>query len=266
MKSLQFGLGSVLVMVSVGLPVLAEPLEPATACARRNVPQTTVLLDVEFHAEGRTGSARSSRAKIYGRLFEDGLRKSLIRFIKPPSIRDSAMLVLEAETPPNTTYVYVPDEGRVRRVSGRSGAGLFGTDFSSDDVEWWQGLASEGEVRREPDTQVEGRTVYVLESVPAAAPEESERSAYERVRRFIDQETCVVLRTEFFEHGDTPRKRLDADPASVTKSGDLLFPLFLVLEDLRKETRTRVEVQSIQVDVDIPDRRFRMVELSRGSR
>jgi hypothetical protein len=101
--------------------------------------------------------------------------------------------------------------------------------------------------------------------VLAGAPTAEDDSSYERVVSYIDRETCVVLRIDSYEPGAKLRKVFRADPASVEKTGDLSIAKALELEDILDGTRTRVAIDAIKLDVDLPDRLFRQTDLGSGT-
>ena len=108
-------------------------LEEVIACMERNEPPETSIQTIEMRTRDRVGSERSIRAKIYGKRFEEGLRKLLMRFYEPEDLRGTGMLILEQKTR-NDIFLYMPELGRTRRVSASSAAGsLFGTDLSYED-------------------------------------------------------------------------------------------------------------------------------------
>jgi hypothetical protein len=57
---------------------------------------------------------------------------------------------------------------------------------------------------------------------------------------------------------------LHADPAKVKKVGELSIASAVELEDVVDQTRTRVTVDEIALDVPLPDRNFRPTDLSSG--
>ena len=238
----------------------AGPLEEAKACAQRNLPGKTIELRATFTKVDRVGGERVSRAKVIGKKLDDGLQRAVLRFDKPTDVRGTAMLMIENPSGPSDFYVFSPDERRVRRVASRGSGGLFGTDFSYDDFENWRGFSRRGQLERLPDAVEAERPVYVLSNKPA--PEDG--SSYERVTSFIDRETCVVLRIDSYEPGPRLRKVLRADPASVKAVGPASVATALVLEDVLDDTRTRVKVEQVSFDVNIPDGRFRPTDLSGG--
>jgi len=238
----------------------ADPLAEAQACAQRNLPQLTLELKATFTKVDRVGGERVSRAKVLAKKLEDGLRRVVLRFDKPVDVRGTAMLMIETRNGPSEIYVYSPAERRSRHIVGRGGGGLFGTDFSYDDFENWRGFSNHTSAERLPDAVETGRPVYVIAGKPATA----EGSNYERVVSYIDHETCVVLRIDSFEAGEKLRKVMRADPASVKKTGGLSMATAIELEDVIDGTRTRVAIDKIQLDVDLPDRLFRQTDLGSG--
>jgi hypothetical protein len=240
-----------------GQETSAGPLEEAKACAQRNLPGKTVELRATFTKVDRVGGERESRARVIGKTLADGLRRVVLRFDKPIDVRGTAMLMIENPSGPSDFFVFSPDERRVRRVASRGSGGLFGTDFSYDDFENWRGFSRRGQLERLPDAVEAGRPAYVLSNKPM--PEDG--SSYERVTSFIDRETCVVLRIDSYEAGEKLRKVLRADPASIKTVGAVAVATAVVLEDVLDETRTRVKIEKVAFDVDIPDGRFRPTDL-----
>jgi hypothetical protein len=240
----------------------AEALDaaPARACLERNSPKTTISFRAEFVKVDRLGGERTSRASVIGKKLDDGLRRVVLRFDKPPDVRGTAMLMLESATGPSDFYVFSPDDRRVRRIASRSKGGLFGTDFTYDDFENWRSFQRNGQIERLPDAAIGDRAVYVLENAGVVA----EGSTYERVVTSIDRETCVVLQVDSFEAGNRLRKVLRADPASVKQVGGISFASAVELEDVIDQTRTRVSVDQFKIDTTIPDSRFRSTDLGSG--
>lgn len=237
-----------------------DPLAEAQACAQRNLPTSTLELRATFTKIDRVGGERESRAQVFGKKLEDGLRRVVLRFDKPRDVRGTAMLMIESPSGPSDFYVFSPEERRTRRVSGRSSGGLFGTDFSYDDFENWRGFSNQSSGERLPDAVEAERPVYVIAAKPVAA----DGSSYERVVSYIDRETCVVLRIDSFEAGEKLRKVMRADPKSVKKTGNVSMATQVELEDVIDGTKTRVAIEKIQLDGDLPDRLFRQQDLGSG--
>jgi outer membrane lipoprotein-sorting protein len=75
----------------------------------------------------------------------------------------------------------------------------------------------------------------------------------------------VVLRVDSYEPGGKLRKTLRADAARIEQVGKLQLALAFELEDVVGGTKTRVALEQVRFDTDLPDRKFRPTDLSSGS-
>ena len=137
---------------------------------------------------------------------------------------------------------------------------VFGSNFSYEEVEQLYGLYKDLESRRVEDSEIAGRAVFVVESKPPA----DANSAYERVLTYIEQERCVPLQVAFIEKGDEPRKVVRFDPEQFRKVEDAWVALSVEIEDRSDDSRTRVSIDEVKVDVDISKSIFSQSRLGRG--
>jgi hypothetical protein len=233
-------------------------------CTESNRPSETSIQTVSLQAKDRVGAINTSRAKLYWRKFDDGLSKVMMRFYAPPDLRGTGLLMLERDSARNDLFIYLPELGRVKRVTSRmTSSSMFGTDFSYEEFERIQGLTATTPVIRLDDDVVEGRPTWVIESRPT----EESRSAYERIISFVDQGNCTILRTDFFERGQQARKTLTADPQSITheEEGIWIVRRYL-MQDLRDQTETALVIESVEIGADIGRKTFSQRELVSGGR
>ena len=223
------------------------------------MPAKTSVQRIEFRARDRLGEEQVTRAKVSGKRFDDGFRRVLLRFYQPSDVRGTALLIFEKEEG-SEMFLYSPELRKTRRVSTRTAAGsLFGTDFSYEDFERFQGIQSHSTSKRRPDAMLGDLPVYVLVSTPA--PEDE--SPYESVVSFIGKKTCLALKIESYEPGARLRKVITADPSQLEQEGGIWFAREVIAKDLRDETQTLMIVEEIEIDQPLPDKRFRLAELER---
>jgi len=239
-------------------------VEEIQACNDDNLPERTSIETVSLQAKDRIGAITTSKAKLYWRRFDDGLSKVMMRFFAPPDLRNSALLMLENEKRANDLFIYLPELGRVKRITSRmTSSSMFGTDFSYEEFERLQGMATRSPSVLLGNRSIEGRPAYLIEMRPT----EESKSAYERIRSFIDHETCTVLRSEFYERGDAPRKVLSAVVSSIThEAEDVWVVRRFVMRDLRDETETEMVIESVEIGIDISQKTFSERELVSGGR
>lgn len=255
-----------LVLLAAGEPSWAvnvdtgKDVDEITECVKANQPQLSAEQSVTMRTVDRTGSARVSSATIYWQKFGES-SKALIRFSAPEDLRGSALLMLQKGERADM-FMYLPELQKVRRVTKRSVSGsMFGTDFSYEDFERFQGLAVDAETRRLPDGEVEGRKVFVLEGRPSRG----EESAYERIVSFVDQEHCIPIHTELYEKGERLRKVMVMPSEKITKEAESWVPQLVLVKDLVNETQTELLVDEIELEKKLPRKLFSERELVSGS-
>ena len=232
----------------------AAELDSADAidqCYRANFPKDSSVQTVSMNAKDRIGAITTSRAKLYWKKFDNGRSKVRMHFYKPAEMRGAGLLMVE-QPARNDLLIYLPELRRVKRITKHmNSASMFGTDFSYEEFERIQGIADEAPATRLEDSVVQDRPTYVVE----VRPEDGE-SAYERIRSWVDKETCVALRSEFYERGDKPRKVMTADPRHLEKAGDVWLIREIVMRDTRDETETLMQIEEVEVGADIPRKKF----------
>jgi hypothetical protein len=262
---MKYVLALALFFTSLGDPGAALALETAEEiedCVHENLPEESSLQRIVFKARDRIGAVKESRATIYWKKFPDGFSKALMRVSAPPKLRGTGLLLLEKK---NSTdrFLYLPELRKVRRITKNSSSeSILGTDFTYDELERVQGMREDRQSERLEDAIIEGRPVYVLQSRPAA----DEDAEFDRAVTFIDRQSCVVLREEFYERGNQLRKLLTADPDRITREGALHIPRLMLMQDLLEETSTELVLEKIEIDKQIPDRTFSRKELAVGRR
>ena len=215
-----------------------------------------------MHVKDRIGAVTQSRATLYWKKFDDERSRVMMRFQLPPDMRGAGLLMIE-KADRNDMFIYLPELGRTKRITSRMGsASMFGTDFSYEEFERIQGMVEDSSTRRLADAEVEGNPTYVIE----ARPDEKRGSAYERILSFIDKETCVSLKSEFYERGDEPRKILTADRSKITWENEVWLAREQTMRDLRDETETLLIVEEVEVGKSIPRKMFSERELEAGGR
>jgi outer membrane lipoprotein-sorting protein len=239
----------------------AGGLQEVQTCVQANLPATSSLQTVELRTRDRTGSERVLGGEVKWKRLAAGHGGWLLLLDQPPDVHGSAYLMLEKESG-EQMWVYLPEIKRARRIHPNTMAGsLFGTDFSYEDVKYLQRISSQSGAQRLPDAVEDGRKLYVVQVTPPAA----EGSAYEKVLGFVDQESCVPLRIEFYEKGGERVKLLSVDPGSVRREGKGWVPRSIAIKDLKNESETRLVVSKVELDADLPDRLFTVTTLERGN-
>jgi hypothetical protein len=261
------GRASLLGLVLLGsgaTPAPAEPLEPGRVptCMEANAPDRSIALSVALDSQDRAGDRFGHEVEILWRRGEDGRSETLLCLESPLSIRGLAYLIL-GEGASRRAWVYLPAEERAVRFQGKqlsSQARIAQTALSYEDLRYVP--IHLGNVRPEPigTSHVAGRPVTVVElSLPAG-----EDSPYERVVARVDLETCVPLEIEFYDAAGVRQKLASADPASIVLHGGTALARSLRIADTERQVETTLRIDRVEVDADIPSRRFTLAGLEGG--
>ena len=228
-------------------------------CVRANSPENTSMQLIELESQDRSGRKRTMDAQLRWKKHDDGHVRLLIRILGPQDLKGSSYLVIENQ-PRDTVYTYLPALGRPRRIVGGGSQDIWGTDFSYEDIRLMQMQDNVTDDERLDDAVITGKPVYVI----AQRPDPTKKSAYSRIVSYIDKDTCVAIRTEYYETDDQIRKRLDIDPESVSRVSELWTAHSMEMTDLHDETTSWLRIKHITYDEEMSSRYFNTVQFWRN--
>lgn len=185
------------------------------------------------------------------------LNRMLVRFLGPPDMRGTGLLLLENDSFQYDVFLYQPAFNKVRRVSVYQRRDrFFGTDLAFEDLE---GKRSEQwGVNMLRSERVGDRDSYVIQLKPEGFP-----SGYERVVMWFDREKPVMLQAEFYRDGRL-FKTAKMPANRVVEQGGFFVPTRLEFSANESE-KTIVEISSIELLDSIPDARFSLTALETGN-
>ena len=141
------------------------------------------------------------------------------------------------------------------RINARSAATqihISRTAIRYEDLRYLPLNLARAEARPAADEKLGDREVAVVElGLPAGV-----ESSYERIVAWVDRDTCVPLKIEFWETGGKRRKTLHADPDTIRKTGTTQLAHTLHVEDHIRDIQTDVLVEKSLIDSELPGRLF----------
>jgi hypothetical protein len=179
-----------------------------------------------------------------------GETANLIRFLDPEDIAGTGLLSVDKADGETDQWLYLPALDRVRRISSdRKGGRFVGSDLYYEDL---QSRNPDEDQHRLLGRQKEnGILCEVLESVPV----DSGNSVYRKRISWIDPQTLLIQRVDYFEKNDsTPSKRW------LLRSKKRINGYWTVTDsrmiDLRSGHETRVVIDVALYDQKLPARLF----------
>lgn len=191
---------------------------------------------------------------LYRREAGDDAVASLIRFTSPSDIANTGLLTLDPRDEETDQWIYLPALDRSRRiVSSRKGGRFVGSDIYYEDL---RDRSVDQDTHRLLGTEeLMEAEVKVLESVPA----QSDSSVYGKRVSWIHPQTLLPLRVDFYDKGEKLIKRSIVH--RIEKIQDYWTIMDSTMEDLSSGHETRIVVEQVAYDRDLPDELFSLEAL-----
>lgn len=227
-------------------PASADTSQKVLECMRNNLPPSLRMQDFELTTTDRNANTHVLRGKIYGlrEQIADASHVRVMLHVKAPSnLAGSAFLLREATSIGDQgMYVYLPSVRRVRRVTGEFADGaLLGSAFNYQDFKQLQNAFDGLATSLEAAEVIEQRPVHVLSFTPLPGSP----SAYSRIRSWVDQETCVPLKVEFYQQ-KTLRKQLTASVKTLKQSNNFWYASEVSIRDLKSGSDSQLRLLKVE--------------------
>lgn len=205
----------------------------------------------------KNGSTSERILEMFGKKGSDGLTRSLIVFHRPASVKDTRFLVLEQKGRPDDKFIYLPALRRVRRIAAEEGGQSFmGSDFTYDDMSSRDIDDDVHTLLREEN--LDGVTCYVVKSVPTDA----KNSQYHHRVSWVRKDNFIPIRVEMYEDEKTILKVLAIE--KLEKIEGIWTPMVTVMKNVKTGHATRLEIQKIKYNEELPDALFSQKFLETG--
>ncbi len=229
-----------------------KSIQEIAQCMRVNVFERGAVRDFQIKSTDKEGKSKTIQFKAFWKPSKtsDVIRITL-QVQEPKALRGTSYLVVK-NLDSEKLYLYLPALRKVRTLQGgEDSQKLWGSDFSIADIKQLQGLMIEGVVKRLPDETIEGRPAYLIETSHSGTGH-----FYRKVRSYIDQQSCLLLKSELFTADDTLSKVLKADISTLLE----IDPWWLIqgyrMSDLRAGTRTDLWLSDIFINERLPESLF----------
>jgi hypothetical protein len=232
------------------------------ACVDRALPELSMRQSLAVFVTGSSGKSQETARSLHWKRIDEGFSRALIRITSPARDAGLAVLLLERDGIDPGIYMYSPQLKRSRRITGGAlSASIMGTDLSYEDFTHRMKIIKSHRYDYVEDQMLAGHAVYVLETEPNDG-----RSAYSRIRTYMDKTICVPVRTEFFGLNGSLDKEITVQREKIELIGDRHIPFYTLVLNHKKNTRSEFVVIEAEVDPELRNSLFNPSELERGFR
>lgn len=238
---------ALVLLCAVGLVQGGETLSGQQIIDR--VRQVTTATDRRARAT-MTITDRNGRVQTRSlRMVMKGNEKLLMTFESPADLKGVSFL----STSPENMWIYLPAQGRVRRVAGAMvDQGLAGSDFSYGEMANIS-FADQGRVEDLKDTTVAGRAAWVVST-------RDDDGVISRLA--VDRDRFLPLELTRFDRAGKPSKRVQF--GDFIQSGESWVPRLVTVRDLARGSRTELKLTDVQLNTGIKDNLFTEGNLKKG--
>lgn len=242
----------------VEAPPPVQAVKDIRACMAANLVRRGALRDLTLAVYDKEGKVSDLRVKLFWKPSKSGGNRVNLRMIEPAVMLGSSYLLLQ-EGMNEEVYFHLPAADRALRITGQNmSEPLWNTDFSYGEIKQVLGLLVTGETRRLEDTTVSGRSAYLLETATSM-----EETGYRKVLSYVDQASCVLLKSDFVAAGESPRKVLEGDVSTLLQADKYWTLLAYRMTDRVRGTYTTLNLSDLSIDERLPEKLFQPKEFFR---
>jgi outer membrane lipoprotein-sorting protein len=168
---------------------------------------------------------------------KDG-NKRLIKFLAPADVKGIGFLVLNADTPQEKMYLYLPAFRKIRTIASHVKNQSFqGTDFSYEDI----GFSEYAKKYTANLQESVSENIYLLELKP-----EKKTSDYSKLVMWVNKENFVPAKVEFYNKQNKLYKVMEN--SKVEQLGKYYAPTIIKMTDVIKKHSTTMHISELKYD------------------
>ena len=232
------------ILLLISTPVFADTGRDIMELVIENQKADSSAMDIRMSLIDSRGNESTRRVQMLT-LNEDGLTKTITLFLEPANIKNTRFLTVENTDRADDQWIYLPSLRKVRRIAAAERDGSFmGSDFYYSDMS--AGDIDDSEYIVAGEEKLAGKNCWVVEAVPDAGSD----SSYGRIVSWVDQETYLTMKVEFYdEDGRTLLKELTMEgPRQIDGRWSAEKTIMLTIES---DHRTVLEMRQVKYDIPI---------------
>ena len=234
-----------------------KPIDIARDALDNNMFATSnsqATIKMEISKRGKVVRERSISTMIKR---EKELVRSFVEFLSPRNVAGTKFLSVEQEDGSTQQFIFLPAFKKVKRIVGAQRTQSFmGTDFSFADLEGRD--VADANWKRLPDEKVQGEDCWVVEG----RAKDMEEEQYGKTIIWVHKKNRIPLKSDFYDKkAEKIVKKLVVN--KLAKKDGRWIATDSVMQTIKKQTQTRLLVQSIDLSTEIADAQFTREALER---
>jgi outer membrane lipoprotein-sorting protein len=218
---------------------ILDRVRAVTSAKDRRATATMTITDKSKRVQSRTM-----------KMVMKGDSKLMMTFEQPADLRGVTFMSTSAEN----MWIYLPAQGRVRRISGSSAdQGFGGSDFSYREMANLS-FAEENKVQTVEETEHGSEAAWLLTMKDGAGA---------RSRFWVEQARFLPLRVEKLAADGKAAKRIDF--SGYENEGESWIPGHIEMQDLSRGSRTELKLDELDMNTGVKDNFFTEANMKKGA-
>jgi outer membrane lipoprotein-sorting protein len=206
----------------------------------------------------KNGSSRSRTIQMATKSYDAGQEKRFIKFIDPPDVKGTAMLIIDNENSPDDMWIYLPALKKTRRiVSSEKGKSFMSSEFSNADM-------TSPAIADFSYKHLEGsgkNNEWIIESLPVN-DEKADEYGYSKKISHVSTDKNQILKMEFYNFDNELFKVIEIKGIHPLQEGKYLVK-DMVASNLLNGRKSEISMSDIATGASIDDSVFTLQNLER---
>jgi len=206
----------------------------------------------------KNGLVRNRSISMVSRSYSDGTEKRLIKFLDPPDIRGTGMLIIDYKTTPDEMWIYLPALKKTRRiVSSEKGKSFMNSEFTNSDM-------SSPALSDFRSRHIEGsgmNDVWIIESIPEGDEKIAEYGFYRKVS-YLNKNNYQINKMEFYDRENKLFKIIEVVSVQPGENGKYLISE-MKAKNLANGRSSVIKFTNIIMNAVVDDSAFTLQNLER---
>ncbi|MCK4234234.1 outer membrane lipoprotein-sorting protein [candidate division WOR-3 bacterium] len=195
-------------------------------------------------------SSGQDRIFVYETFSKNHGEKSLMKYLKPSRVKGQAILMLNDA---DDIWIYFPRTKRIRKLASHAKKQkLEGSDFSYEDFGGSDAFIDDYDAVLLGEEKKEGKRCYKIELLR----KEGSSVSYSKVIMWVEKETYIPLVIDYYHDDDSNLLIKELLTSDVKLIDGIYTPMKIVMYNKLDNTHTKMEVEEVTYDVDLPDDLF----------
>jgi len=205
------------------------------------------------------GNVRERKVVVATKKFGEAT-KTMIRFISPPDVKGTAMLIFDYEDKPDDMWIFLPSLRRTRRiVSSEKGKSFMGSEFTNADMS--KPDLNDFTFKIVGSAEADNNECWKVESVCKDKTIEEENGFSKKIA-FIGKNNYLTHKVEYYDPEGELHKIMTIGNYRKQSNGKY-FAFLMKIENLHNQRKSSMIVEQFQLGSKLSEDNFSTISLEK---